>query len=155
MGIWPKHPLIYEINTWVWLDELSRSQRCALTLATVPDDEWDRIAAFGFDAVWLMGVWERSPEGSRVAMANDGLLADFRRALPEFTEADNVGSPYYVRRYAVDAHREDPRPWLRPEINLLSGACASSLISYPTMWRPIIHGCTNTPSTLFGGMRRI
>ncbi len=24
MKPWPRHPLIYEINTWVWLNELSR-----------------------------------------------------------------------------------------------------------------------------------
>jgi glycosidase len=104
MRSWPKHPLIYEINTWVWLDELSRKEQCALTLASVPAAEWDGIAALGFDAVWLMGVWERSPAGIRISMANDGLLSQFRLALPDFTERDNVGSPYCVRRYAVDAH---------------------------------------------------
>ncbi len=109
MGSWPKHPLIYEINTWVWLDELSRRERRALTLASVPDAEWDQIAALGFDAVWLMGVWERSPEGIRISMANDGLLADFRRALPDFTDRDNVGSPYCVRRYEVDPHLGGPK----------------------------------------------
>ncbi len=104
MGAWPKHPLIYEINAWVWLDELSKKAGEALTLATVPDDEWDRIAATGFNAVWLMGVWERSPMGIGISMSNEGLLADFRRALPDFTPADNVGSPYCVRNYVVDAH---------------------------------------------------
>ena len=24
MTAWPKYPMIYEINTWVWLRELSR-----------------------------------------------------------------------------------------------------------------------------------
>jgi glycosidase len=104
MGPWPKSPLIYEINTWVWLGELSRREQRPLTLGSVPDAEWDRVAALGFDAVWLMGVWERSPAGIRISMANDGLLADFRRALPDFTERDNVGSPYCVRRYQVDPH---------------------------------------------------
>jgi hypothetical protein len=104
----PQYPTIYEINTWVWLDELSRKARHPLTLAAVPDAEWDAIAALGFDAVWLMGVRERSPEGIRIAMANAGLLADFRRALPDFTDEDNVGSPYCVRRYEVDGHLGGP-----------------------------------------------
>ena len=108
MSSWPKHPLIYEINTWVWLDELSRREGRILTLASIPDAEWDRIAALGFDAVWLMGVWERSPEGIRISMTNAGLLADFRRALPDFTDRDNVGSPYCVRRYDVDVHPGGP-----------------------------------------------
>jgi hypothetical protein len=108
MQSWPKHPLIYEINTWVWLDELSRRTDRDLTLASVPDAEWDHIAVLGFDAVWLMGVWKRSPEGIRISMANDGLLADFRRALPDFMDRDNVGSPYCVRRYVVDPHLGGP-----------------------------------------------
>ena len=108
MSLSPKHPLICEINTWVWLDEFSRREGRVLTLSSVPDAEWDQIASLGFNAVWLMGVWERSPEGIRISMANDGLLADFRRALPDFTNRDNVGSPYCVRRYVVDAHLGGP-----------------------------------------------
>ncbi len=104
MSTWPKRPMIYEINTWVWLQELGRKKKSPVTLATVPKKEWDAIASHGFDAVWFMGVWERSPEGIRIAMRNQGLLADFNRALPDFTEADNVGSPYCVRRYEVDPH---------------------------------------------------
>jgi hypothetical protein len=40
MKAWSKYPVIYEINTWVWLEELSRKQRKPITLATVPDQEW-------------------------------------------------------------------------------------------------------------------
>lgn len=104
MKPWPKHPVVYEINTWVWLDSLSRHQRRSVTLASVPSAEWDALAALGVDAVWLMGVWERSPAGIEVALRNDGLMADFRRALPDFAIEDVVGSPYCVRRYVVDAH---------------------------------------------------
>ena len=56
MNAWPKYPLIYEINTWVWLGELARKATRQYTLASVPDSEWDQMASFGFDAVWLMGV---------------------------------------------------------------------------------------------------
>ena len=99
-----QRPVIYEINTCVWLNELSRKHGSAVTLASVPEAEWDMIAALGVDAVWLMGVWERSPAGIRIAMQNESLLASFRRALPDFAAADNVGSPYCVRRYEVDPH---------------------------------------------------
>ncbi len=102
MDTWPKYPTIYEINTWVWLHELGRGKKKPVTLATVPKKEWDAIAVLKVDAVWFMGVWERSPAGIAVAMENEGLLSDFRRALPDFTEADNVGSPYCVRNYEVD-----------------------------------------------------
>ena len=125
MQSWPKHPLIYEINTWVWLDELSRREQRSLTLASVPDAEWDHIAALGFDAVWLMGVWERSPEGIRISMANDGLLADFRRALPDFTDRGQRGLPLLcapLRGRLVTW--EVPRAWPLPERSWPSGGCA-------------------------------
>lgn len=108
MNGWPKYPMIYEINTWVWLAELGGEAQSPLTLAAVPETVWDGIADLGFDAVWLMGVWERSPAGIRITNANPGLQEDFRRALPDFTEEDNVGSPYCVRRYVVDAHLGGP-----------------------------------------------
>ena len=106
---WPGNPVIYEINTWVWLGELGRKHGRPVTLATVPPEEWDRIAAGGFDAVWFMGVWERSPAGIRISMQNPGLLEDFNRALPDFAPEDNVGSPYCVRRYVVDDHLGGPQ----------------------------------------------
>ncbi len=109
MDTWPKHPIIYEINTWVWLTELSRQHGRPITLQNVPEREWDALASFGFDAVWFMGVWERSPAGIAIANRNAGLLADFRRALPDFTEADNVGSPYCIRQYVVDEHLGGPK----------------------------------------------
>jgi len=108
MAGWPKAPIIYEINTWVWLEELSAAHKRRVTLATVPKEEWDAIAAFGFDAVWLMGVWERSPMGIAISQKNKALLEDFKRALPDFQSKDNVGSPYCVHRYSVDEHLGGP-----------------------------------------------
>ena len=69
-----RHPFIYEINTWVWLDELSRREGAAIDLAGVPRREWDAIAELGFDAVWLMGVWERSPAGIAIEIKNAELI---------------------------------------------------------------------------------
>jgi hypothetical protein len=100
----PRYPTLYEINTWVWLSELSLKSGTAVDLGSVPEAEWDAIAKYGFDAVWLMGVWERSPAGIAIANQNTNLVADFRRALPGFALEDNVGSPYCIRGYVVDAH---------------------------------------------------
>jgi len=99
---WHRFPSIYEINTWVWLADLGKQHGMYLELGSVPAREWDAIAALGFDAVWLMGVWERSPAGIAIANRNQALIDDFRRALPDYHPLDNVGSPYCVRRYVVD-----------------------------------------------------
>jgi hypothetical protein len=98
----PPRPVIYEINTIAWLSGLSRRGGTPVTLASVPNAEWDAIAALGADAVWLMGVWERSPAGLAVALANAGLQLEFRRALPDLTPEDIAASPYCVRRYVAD-----------------------------------------------------
>ncbi len=103
MAIWPKNPLLYEINTCAWLHDLSRRYRREVTLADVPPQVWDGLTDLGIDAVWLMGVWERSPAGARIARAHPGLQADYRRALPDFTPEDVIGSPYCVHRYTVDS----------------------------------------------------
>ena len=104
MPAWPRYPTLYEINTWVWLSELSLKTGSSVDLGSVPAMEWDAIAALGFDAVWLMGVWERSPAGIVIANRIPSLRTDFHRALPDFALEDNVGSPYCVRRYEVDQH---------------------------------------------------
>src|ERR1700758_2321581 len=107
-SLWPRYPSLYEINTWVWLSDLSEKYGKAIDLASVPSAEWDAIAAYRFNAVWLMGVWERTPAGIAIANNNPGLLDDFHRALPDFRPEDNVGSAYCVKCYVVDGHLGGP-----------------------------------------------
>lgn len=102
MTTWPTNPVVYEINTWAWLEELSQRAGQPVTLATVPDDELARLAGYGFDGLWLMGVWERSPGGRQVALEHPGLQDEYQRALPGYTAGDVVGSPYSIRDYQVD-----------------------------------------------------
>ena len=103
-----QHPFVYEINTWVWLNELARRDGTVSDLASTPADEWDAIRDLGFDAVWLMGVWERSPAGIAIALENQGLTDSFRRALPDYRHADVVGSAYCIRDYSVASHLGGP-----------------------------------------------
>lgn len=49
--------VIYEINTLVWLRELSERYGRRVTLGDVPGEVWDEVALPGLDAVWLMRVW--------------------------------------------------------------------------------------------------
>jgi hypothetical protein len=127
---WAKYPVIYEISTWVWPGDLSRKHGRRLSLATVPTDEWDQIASGGFDAVWFMGVWERSPAGIEISMRSQGLIEDFKGALPDFTAADKVGSSHCGRCYVVD-ERLDWRQGLdAARATLRARGCASSSISY-------------------------
>jgi len=99
---WPAQPVVYEINTMIWLGELSRRHGRRVTLGDVPAGDWDEVVLSGVDAVWLMGVWQRSPAGLRIALRNTDLQASFRDALPDLGTGDVAGSPYCVRGYVAD-----------------------------------------------------
>jgi glycosidase len=96
------HPHLYEISAWPWLDRLSRQADRIVTLADVPDSEWDCIAQAGFDVVYLMGVWRRSAIGRLIARTDLGLLRDYERVLPGWSMRDVPGSPYSIQAYEPD-----------------------------------------------------
>jgi hypothetical protein len=95
---------IYEINTWTWLNSLSRKYNQPITLQNIPSSEIDALCSpkLNIDAIWLMGVWERSPLGRKIANEHPGLRDEFQRILPDFKPTDVAGSPYSVHRYVVD-----------------------------------------------------
>jgi glycosidase len=101
-------PFVYELNAWVWLGELGARAGRPVGFGDVPPAEWDAIAELGFDAVWPMGVWQRSPAGVAIALQNAGLVDSFRNALPDYRDEDVVGSPYCIRGYTVDEHLGGP-----------------------------------------------
>ena len=94
-------PLSYELNTRVWLAELSCRYGYPVTLANVPDEELQKWSNFHFDVIWLMGVWETSPYSRELALQDDDLLRYLGEVLPDWTDADIVSSPYSVSAYRV------------------------------------------------------
>jgi Alpha amylase, catalytic domain len=102
MNSWPRHPTVYEINAWAWLNDLSRAGARRVTLGEVPQAELERLASRGFAAVWLMGVWERSPAARAFSRTDPALREEYARTLPDFTDEDIVGSPYAIKTYSVD-----------------------------------------------------
>ncbi|MHA2326024.1 MAG: alpha-amylase family glycosyl hydrolase, partial [Promethearchaeota archaeon] len=100
---WPKHPTIYEINTWPWLNSLSEKFNTPITLKNIPEEIFNRDIRI-FDAIWLMGVWERSPASRKIALEHPDLQNEYHKALHEFRDEDVVGSPYSVYYYHVDTN---------------------------------------------------
>ncbi len=101
MLAWPPQPRIFEIPTWPWLSHLSVLYGQEITLANVPEEVVAEMAQ-GADAVWLMGVWERSSASRQCALEIPELREAYARAVPDVEEADVVGSPYAVHAYTVE-----------------------------------------------------
>jgi len=96
------HPQMYEVNARIFLSRLSSMLGHRITLATIPDAVWQDLLEKGFDLVWLMGAWQRSPAGRRTALRLPGLRKEYDTALPGWTDIDVSGSPYAVYSYSLD-----------------------------------------------------
>lgn len=91
-----------ELNAFLFLDRMSHKYGRRLSLAEIPEEEWGAIAAQGFDYVWLMGVWMRSPGARKRALEEPALRDAYTRALPGWKEEDIPGSPYAIYYYEID-----------------------------------------------------
>ncbi|MFX1552778.1 MAG: alpha-amylase family glycosyl hydrolase [Promethearchaeota archaeon] len=98
---WVRNPKILEINTWPWLYFLSETVNKSITLKNIPDEIFNQEIRF-FDAIWFMGVWERSPASRKIALEHPDLQREYRNALHDFSDDDVVGSPYSVYYYHID-----------------------------------------------------
>ena len=95
------HPLLYEINTRCWLRELSAREGRAVTLADIPDSEFESWQKAGFTHIWLMGVWTGGPKARAKAMETAAQKKAYADALPDCREDDIGPSPYAVADYTV------------------------------------------------------
>ncbi|MFW5727437.1 MAG: alpha-amylase family glycosyl hydrolase [Spirochaetia bacterium] len=58
---WMPRVVLIAKSTLVWLDQLTRAYgRTIHRLDQIPDEELNRLADMGFNALWLIGLWERS-----------------------------------------------------------------------------------------------
>jgi Alpha amylase, catalytic domain len=97
----PRYPSLYQINTRVWLTELSRNLGRAATLDDIPDAELDHIAKVGFDWVWFLSVWQTGLAGRRVSRGNPEWRKEFQETLPDLREEDIAGSGFAITAYTV------------------------------------------------------
>ena len=80
--------MVYEVNTRVFLHELSAEAGKTLTLADIPDTVLEEWSSLGIDAVWLMGAWTTGALGRQLALDTHGLQDEYRKSLPDVTPDD-------------------------------------------------------------------
>jgi hypothetical protein len=97
----PRYPSLYQINTRVWLTDLSATLGRKATLDDIPDAELDRLAALGFDWLWLLSVWRTGPAAQQVSRTNSEWRHEFQETLPDLREEDIAGSGFAITGYTV------------------------------------------------------
>ncbi len=64
---WMPNVVMIAKNTYVWLDQLSGIYRREIKrLDQIPDEELNTLAARNFNALWLIGVWERCTASKKI-----------------------------------------------------------------------------------------
>ena len=94
----PHYPSLYQINTRVWLTELSQTLGRLVTLDDIPDAELDRLAELGFEWVWFLSVWQTGPGAQRVSRMNAEWRREFQETLPDLADGGH-------RRLGLRDHR--------------------------------------------------
>src|SRR5512140_1741516 len=95
------YPLLYQVNTRVWLTELSQALGRPATLDDVPDAELDRLAEMGLDWVWFLSVWRTGLAGQKISRENQQWRQEFKETLPDLRETDIAGSGFAISGYEV------------------------------------------------------
>src|SRR5580765_3386218 len=109
------YPALYQINTRVWLTELSRSIGRPATLDDIQDHFLDQLAEMGFDWIWFLSVWSTGKAGQKISRENPGWRQEFEETLPDLCEDDIGGSGFAITSYTVhpDLGGEDALARLR------------------------------------------
>ncbi len=87
---WMPKTVLMAKTVYVWLDQLSKQyQHNIYRLDHVPDEELNTLARRGFNALWLIGLWERSKASKRIKQL--------------MGKQDAVASAYSLHDYTIAA----------------------------------------------------
>jgi hypothetical protein len=103
MTITPRYPLLFQINTRLWLRRL-RGKR--ITLAHINDATIRGFAQRGFDWIWLLSAWQTGVAGRGVSRNNPDWRAEFNAVLPDLIEWEDQSKLPYTRRRGRASGRE-------------------------------------------------
>lgn len=64
---WMPNVVMIVKHTYVYLDQLSKKYKRSITkLNEIPNEELDTLKEWGFNALWLIGIWERSKASAKI-----------------------------------------------------------------------------------------
>ncbi|HKR27194.1 MAG TPA: hypothetical protein VJS11_07050, partial [Acidobacteriaceae bacterium] len=96
---WMPNVVMIAKSTYVWLAQLSRQYGRAIErLDQIPDEELELLARRGLNALWLIGVWERSRASQSIKrMRGQADAVASAYSLYEYRIADDLGGDYAYR----------------------------------------------------------
>lgn len=94
-----EYPILYQLNTRLWLWSRSGDPMKPATLADITEDELQTWVEAGYRWIYLLGVWQTGEYGRVEALNHPGLQAEYRAALPDFDARDVCGSPFAITAY--------------------------------------------------------
>ncbi len=93
---WMPNVVMIAKSTYVWLAQLSRQYGRAIErLDQIPDEELELLTRRGMNALWLIGVWERSQASQtikRLRGQDDAVASAY--SLDSYRIADDLGGDY-------------------------------------------------------------
>ncbi len=90
---WMPNVVMIAKNTYVWLDQLSKKYgREIRRLDEVPDEELEQLKKWNINALWLIGIWERSSASKKIKhlMGNTDAVAS-AYSLYDYIIAEDLG----------------------------------------------------------------
>ena len=90
---WIPEVVMIAKNVYVWLHQLSiKYKREIKKLDQIPDEELDQLARWNFNALWLIGIWERSSASQKIKHLTGNISAvSSAYSLYDYVIAEELG----------------------------------------------------------------
>jgi hypothetical protein len=95
------YPILFQLNTRVYLQEVAGHLGRPATLKDIPDELLDFLERNGFNWFWSLGVWTTGAAAREISRTNPVWREECKRDLPDLQESDICGSPFAVCAYEV------------------------------------------------------
>ena len=103
------HPVLYQLNTRVYLNELSKQIGRRANLADIPEPFLQQLSQRGVEILWLLSVWTLGPRSQQESRRNPEWLQEFSRVLGDLQTEDIGGSGFAIADYRVSEQLGGPK----------------------------------------------
>ena len=116
-GEWKRNLVLLAKNTYVWLHQLGAKYHTQISrLDQIPQAEIREISSRGFNSLWLLGLWERSPASRQIKHL--------------YGREETIASAYSIYKYqvAADLGGEDALAHLKEKVAAQNIRLASDIV---------------------------